>query len=63
MINPAKRKYMRLLGLGLLLESATAAMGHCLNMPDFLRGLLEGIGLAIMFIALFKMNRSSGPNL
>jgi len=48
-----------LLIIGLLTQSICLLFGQYFMMSDFLRGLLQGLGLALMIMALIKQRRNN----
>jgi len=48
-----------LLIIGLLTQSICLLFGQYFMMSDFLRGLLQGLGLALMIMALVKQRRNN----
>lgn len=48
-----------LLIAGLLLTTLTPMIGRHMPIPDFVKGLVTGLGLTLEFIALVKIQRSN----
>jgi hypothetical protein len=56
--NTIPKQALILLITGLLMTTLLPAIGRYLVVPDLVKGFLTGLGLAIEFIALVKIQRS-----
>ncbi len=57
-LNTIPKSALVLLIIGLLMTIITPVINRYFPLPDFLKGFLNGLGLAIEFTALVKMQRS-----
>ncbi|GAA4092491.1 hypothetical protein [Mucilaginibacter panaciglaebae] len=56
--NAMPKPVLFLLISGLLLTSLMPIVSRYFPLPDFLKGFLGGIGIALEFVALVKLQRS-----
>jgi hypothetical protein len=56
--NTIPKQALILLTTGLLMTTLLPAIGRYITLPDLVKGFLTGLGLAIEFIALVKIQRS-----
>lgn len=57
-LNTIPKSALALLMIGLLLVTLTPIINRYFPLPDFLKGLMNGLGLTIEVIALIKIDRS-----
>ncbi|MGB7785324.1 MAG: hypothetical protein WBL27_04410 [Salinimicrobium sp.] len=51
------KKQMILIAAGLLIVSISQMTWHFMELPDFVNGVLIGLGIGLMFIALFNKRK------
>jgi hypothetical protein len=56
-MDKLKNKLLLLTTIGLTIVALSQIIWHYLELPDFLNGALIGVGLGLMFIAIFKRRK------
>lgn len=60
--NTIPKQAIVLLITGLLIVSFNLILGKYMGVPDFIKGFLSGLGIALETIALIKIQRSRKEN-